>query len=139
MAIDDPDYFDDQIVAGSLKNSRQKRDLTLEQLSNLTKKIDPTGAGISRMSLSRYENGDSLPGLRELRLISFATRIPLSTLVYRERIDPMSAYKLELEMRITDTVMGSVTADGVIKQTAEQSPESDEAYLQLLVEVKQSQ
>lgn len=51
----------------------------------------------------------------------------------------MSAYKLELEMRITDTVMGSVTADGVIKQTAEQSPESDEAYLQLLVEVKQSQ
>jgi transcriptional regulator with XRE-family HTH domain len=139
MAIDDPDYFDDQIVAGSLKNSRQKRDLTLEQLSNLTKKIDPTGAGSSRMSLSRYENGDSLPGLRELRLISFATRIPLSTLVYRERIDPMSAYKLELEMRITDTVMGSVTADGVIKQTAEQSPESDEAYLQLLVEVKQSQ
>lgn len=136
MAIDDPDFFDDKLVAESLKNSRQKRDLTLEQLSNLTKKIDPTGAGISRVSLSRYENGDSLPGLRELRLISFATRRPLSVLVYRERIDPMSSYKLELEMRITDTVMGSVTADGVIKQTEEQSPEQDEDYLRLLDEVK---
>lgn len=135
MAVD-PFYFDDTLFAHSLKNARQGKKLTLEQLSSLTKKIDPTGAGISRVSLSRYENGDSLPGLRELRLISFATRRPLSLLVYHERVDPMSTYKLELEMRITDCVMGQVTADGLIKETEEQSPEEDADYLRMLDEIK---
>jgi hypothetical protein len=82
------------------------------------------------------KNGDSLPGLRELRLLSFAVRRSLSSLVYRDRIDPMSSYKLELDMRITDTVMGMTLAEGVIKHTAEQNPEEDENYQKMLAEVK---
>lgn len=136
MALNDHFYFDDTLIAEALKSARQRHKLTLEQLSSLTKKIDPSGMGISRVSLSRYENGDSLPGLRELRLISFATRRPLSLLVYHERVDPMSSYKLELEMRIVDCFMGEVSADGLIKQTEEQSPEEDADYLRMLDEIK---
>ncbi len=135
MPIDDPFFFRDEDVAQRLKAVRQQRDLTLEQLSSLTKEIDPTGDGVSRVALSRYENGATLPGLRELRLISFATRRPLSFLIYGQRTDPMSSYKLELEMRIIDTVMDSVVADGLIKETAEQNPDDDE-YKRLLEQVK---
>ena len=137
--FDDSDanlYFNDKRVAENLKALRVNRGLTLEQLSALTKMIDPSGTGVSRVSLSRYENGDSLPGLRELRLLSFAVRRPLSALVYRDRIDPMSSYKLELDMRIMDTVMGMTLAEGVIKHTGEQHPEEDEAYLKMLSDVK---
>jgi transcriptional regulator with XRE-family HTH domain len=136
MPIDDPYLFDDTIVASGIKSWRQKRGLTMEQLSALTKAIDPAALGVSRVSLSRYENGDSLPGLRELRLISFAIRCPLSLLIYRERIDPMSSYKIELEMRITDTFMGSVSADGLLKESSEQTPETDAQYLELLERIK---
>lgn len=135
MAIDDSEYFDDDGFARHLKSARQRHDLTLEQLSRLTKEVDPTGTGISRVALSRYENGASLPGLRELRLISFATRRPLAFLFYGERTDPMSSYRLELEMRIIDTVMGQVDAKGLIQEVNEQDPD-DDRFKMLLEAVK---
>jgi len=135
MPIDASHYFRDHSVASYLKSARSHHDLTLEQLSKLTKEIDPAGVGVSRVALSRYENGASLPGLRELRLISFATRRPLAFLFYGERTDPMSSYRMELEMRITDTVMGQIDAQGLIKEVNEQNPES-EAYAALLNRVK---
>ncbi|CAN7253672.1 helix-turn-helix domain-containing protein [Acidovorax sp. LjRoot74] len=137
MPIDSAHLFDDTKVASYLKHARAHHDLTLEQLSRLTKEIDPAGTGVSRVALSRYENGASLPGLRELRLISFATRRPLALLFYGERTDPMSSYRLELEMRITDIVMGQVDAQGLIKEVAEQAPD-DETYKALLERVKAS-
>lgn len=137
MPIDPAYLFDDTKVASYLKSARSHHDLTLEQLSRLTKEIDPAGAGVSRVALSRYENGASLPGLRELRLISFATRRPLALLFYGERTDPMSSYRLELEMRITDVVMGQVDAQGLIKEVAEQDPE-DENFKSLVESVKAS-
>jgi transcriptional regulator with XRE-family HTH domain len=139
MAIDNPLLFDDATFAKRLKSARQSRELTLEQLSLLTKEIDPSGAGVSRVALSRYENGSTLPGLREIRLISFAVRLPLSTLVYGERTDPMSSYRLELEMRIMEVVVDVVTAEGLVKGGLEQSPDREEAYLQLLKQVKSTQ
>jgi len=136
MAIDDPELFDDAIFAKRLKTARQSRELTLEQLSALTKEVDPSGTGVSRVALSRYENGSTLPGLRELRLISFAVRRPLSVLVYGQRTDPMSSYRLELEMRIMEVVMDSVTAEGLLKGESEQAPDQDESYQHLLKQVK---
>ena len=136
MAIDDPGLFDDAAVSRRLKTARQTRELTLEQLSALTKEVDPSGTGVSRVALSRYENGSSLPGLRELRLISFAVRFPLSTLIYGERTDPMSSYRLELEMRIMEVVVDLVTAEGLVKGGTEQAPAQDESYLSLLKQVK---
>lgn len=137
MPIDPAYLFDDTKVASYLKSARSRHDLTLEQLSRLTKEIDPAGNGVSRVALSRYENGASLPGLRELRLISFATRLPLALLLYGERTDPMSSYRLELEMRITDIVMGQVDAQGLIKEVSEQTPD-DETFKALLQSVKAS-
>lgn len=137
MPIDPAHLFDDTKVVSYLKSARAHHDLTLEQLSRLTKEIDPAGAGVSRVALSRYENGASLPGLRELRLISFATRRPLAFLFYGERTDPMSSYRLELEMRITDVVMGQVDAQGLIKEVAEQDPE-DDTYKALIESIKTS-
>lgn len=137
MAIDSTHYFDDSFVASILRSSRQTRDLTLEQLSRLTKEIDPTGAGISRVALSRYENGSSLPGLRELRLLSFALRRPLSVLAYGEHTDPMSSYRIQLELRIQEVVNSHLEADGLIKAEDHQEPES-ESYRALLEQVKKS-
>ena len=137
MAIDSHFYFDDSHFTSLLKAARQGRDLTLEQLSRLTKEIDPLGAGISRVALSRYENGSSLPGLRELRLLSFAFRRSLSHLVYGEPTDPMSSYRIELEMRIMEVVNNHLAAEGLIKGEDHQEPESPE-YKQLLETVKKA-
>lgn len=137
MTIDSNAYFDDTFIALFLKSSRQRFDLTLEQLSRLTKEIDPSGVGISRVALSRYENGSSLPGLRELRLLSFALRRPLSLLAYGEQTDPMSTYRIELEMRIMEVVNDHLTAEGLIKGDQSQNPESEQ-FKALLETIKKS-
>ena len=49
----------------------------------------------------------------------------------------MSSYRLELEMRITDIVMGQVDAQGLIKEVSEQTPD-DETFKALLQSVKAS-
>ena len=125
MAIDSNHYFNDIVIAAILKSSRQRFDLTLEQLSRLTKEIDPTGNGISRVALSRYENGSSLPGLRELRLLSFSLRQPLAALAYGYHTDPMSNYRIELEMRIMEVVNEHLEADGLIKGELRQNPDNE--------------
>jgi len=48
----------------------------------------------------------------------------------------MSSYRLELEMRIMEVVVDVVTAEGLVKGGLEQSPDQEEAYLQLLEQVK---
>jgi len=135
MAIDASYLFDNSFFTEAMKMARRGGDLTLDELSALTKEIDPLGVGISRVALSRYETGASLPGLRELRLLSFALRKPLSFLVYQDGTDPMSTYKLELELRIMETVNDILAADGFYKETNENAPKSD-AYLALVEKVK---
>jgi transcriptional regulator with XRE-family HTH domain len=135
MAIDASYLFDNSFFTDAMKMARRGGDLTLDELSALTKEIDPLGVGISRVALSRYETGASLPGLRELRLLSFALRKPLSFLVYQDGTDPMSTYKLELELRIMETVNGILATDGFFKDANENAPKSD-AYLALVGKVK---
>jgi transcriptional regulator with XRE-family HTH domain len=135
MAIDKSYFFDNSFFTEAMKMVRTSRHLTLDELSALTKEIDPTGVGISRVALSRYETGASLPGLRELRLLSFALRKPLSFLVYQDGTDPMSTYTLELELRIMETVNDILATDGVFKDANENNPQSAE-YLALVEKVK---
>lgn len=135
MAIDQDYFFDNENFARMLKRRRQKLDLTLDQLSALSKEIDPKGEGVSRMTLSRYETGATLPGLRELRILSFSLRTPLALLAYEDREDPMTSYRMNLEMRITETVMGMITTEGLIKGEEGQEPISDE-FLALVEQVK---
>lgn len=135
MAIDDKGLFRPTNMQDALKSSRDRLGLTHEQLSKLTKEIDPKKEGVSRVALSRYETGAALPGLRELRLIALALRTPLSLFAYGEKTDPMLRYKLSLEMRIMDMVMGEVTAEGVIKQEDDNDPVTPE-FLALVEQVK---
>ena len=136
MAIDDRFFFDPENVPSAMKTRRQKLGLTHEQLSRLTKAIDLKAEGVSRVALSRYETGASLPGLRELRLIALSLRCPLSQLVYGEMTDPMLRYRLALEMRITETVMGAISAAGVIKDDLDNDPESP-AYRSLIEQARE--
>lgn len=94
-----------------LRQHRQALDLTLDAMSRLTKLVDPVGAGISRVALSRYENGDSLPGLRELKLLSQSLRLPLSYLVYGDPDDPMNFMNAEpLEIAVENFIGNIVNA-----------------------------
>lgn len=137
MPIDSPHLFDNDSFRHIVKARRQGHELTTEQLSQLTKLIDPSGEGVSRVALSRYETGASLPGLRELRLIALSLRLPLSRLVYGgEDSDPMTSYRIELEMRIMEVVNNMMGAEGIIKDAMENDPEGDD-YKALLKQVKQ--
>lgn len=136
MAIDQARFFENGCFADALKRGRQRLDLTLEQLSLLTKEIDPTREGVSKMTLSRYETGATLPGLRELKIISFALRRSIADLIYEESDDPMNSYKLTLELRITETVNQMLTADGIIKDESMNEPQTPE-YLSLVEKVKE--
>lgn len=94
----------------NLRRLRQNLDLTLDAMSRLTKLVDPAGVGISRVALSRYENGDSLPGLRELKILSHSTRFPLASIVYGHPYDPMDFTDEPLELLVEDFVSGIVNA-----------------------------
>jgi transcriptional regulator with XRE-family HTH domain len=126
MAIDQDYYFNNESFSRVLKGKRHRLNLTLDQLSALTKEIDPKGEGVSKMTLSRYETGATLPGLRELKILAFSLRVPLALLAYENPEDPMTSYRLNLEMRITDTVMDMITAEGIIKGSDTQEPDSEE-------------
>ena len=65
-----------------IKHARTSLVLSVEGLSRLTKEYDPGGAGLSPTSISRYESGDALPGLREFRLIAEALEVPVTWLLY---------------------------------------------------------
>ena len=138
MAIDPSHFFASDNVTSGMKDRRHSLELTHEQLSQLTKAIDPASEGVSRVALSRYETGASQPGLRELRLIALALRCPLSLLVYGEPTDPMLRYRLALEMRIMEMVNDMVTAEGLVKNEDSNDPERP-AFKALLEQVKKRQ
>lgn len=52
-----------------LRSAREQSGLSQLGLSELTKKLDPEGQGISRTVLTGYEKGTFLPGTRELRVL----------------------------------------------------------------------
>jgi transcriptional regulator with XRE-family HTH domain len=136
MALDPSSYFNNERFANGLKYARQNRELTLDQLSKVTKLVDPKQEGVSRVALSRYETGASLPGVRELRLLSFALRQPLSFLLYQQHVDPMLNYKTSLEMRLVDMAFDTELANGVIKTELSNQPADDPKYLALLSQAR---
>ena len=65
-----------------MKDARQQLGLSVEALSRLCKTYDThEGKGISPPTLGRYEGNDTLPGIRELRLIARALGVPVQWLV----------------------------------------------------------
>ena len=65
-----------------IRYARNALSLTIEALSRVTKEDDSKGSGLSPASISRYESGESLPGLREFRLLVEALDVPMGWLMY---------------------------------------------------------
>jgi transcriptional regulator with XRE-family HTH domain len=125
-------------IAGRLRILRNRAGLTLEALSLVTKGVDPEGKGISRVSLSRYEAGAE-PGLREVKLLSWAYRKPLSFIVYGTAEDIVAGnahepLELMLENMIAETVISVLENRGVIPP---KRGEDRESYERLIEEAKQ--
>lgn len=118
-------------IKDRLKKYRQNAELTLEALSLVTKGVDPEGKGISRVSLSRYESG-SEPGLRELKILSWAFRKPLALIVYGDQ-DPISfrrePFDMMLEDIISETVLSILENRGLVKK---EESDDDNSYKQLI-------
>ena len=105
--VEGVEYHDPAALQDRLKQFRQRAGLTLEALSLVTKGVDPEGKGISRVSLSRYESGAE-PGLRELKILSWAFRKPIAVIVYggQDLIEPMrEPLDIMLEDLISEGVM----------------------------------
>ncbi len=65
-----------------MKDARLQLDLSVEALSRLCKGYDThEGKGISPPTLGRYEGNETLPGIRELRLIAKALGVPVQWMV----------------------------------------------------------
>lgn len=69
-----------------LKQKREERNLTQEALSILTKVrlFDSEGKGISRPAIVNYEQGNTLPSAREIRILSAALDVTPSWLILGE-------------------------------------------------------
>lgn len=93
-----------------IRSRRQDLDLTLDALARLTKAVDEMGDGVSRASLTRYEAADSAPGLRELRILSKALRMPLSYLIYGRGDDPMQFMAPSLDEVLDEKIYEVVVA-----------------------------
>ncbi|MDO8892372.1 MAG: helix-turn-helix transcriptional regulator [Sulfurimicrobium sp.] len=111
-------YLGGETIHDRLKRLRQTSGLTLEALSFVTKGVDPEYKGISRVSLSRYESGAE-PGLRELKILSWAFRRPIAFIVYGNE-DPVSVdhrepLDLVIEDIVAETVLTILERKGLIK------------------------
>lgn len=70
-----------------LEHQRTANALTQGQLSELTKKADETGKGISRSAISLYEIGRNRPGIKEIRMLCEVLKISPTYLIFGDE-DP---------------------------------------------------
>jgi transcriptional regulator with XRE-family HTH domain len=71
-----------------VRYARNELKLNIEALSRLTKEYDLQGTGLSPTSIARYESGDSLPGIREFRILCESLELPISWLLYGDPTEP---------------------------------------------------
>lgn len=65
-----------------LRYARSQLDLSIEALGRLTAGYDAEGKGVSSTSISRYESGENLPGMAELRILCDALGVTAQWMVY---------------------------------------------------------
>lgn len=74
--------------------ARNDLKLNIEALSRLTKEYDAQGTGLSPTSIARYESGESLPGIREFRLLCESLEVPMAWLLYGDPTEEEKGVKL---------------------------------------------
>lgn len=87
-----------------LREVREKAGLSQLGLSELTKKLDPEGKGISRTVLTGYERGNFLPGTRELRVLHDALGLTPNFLVLGTQTPVVSDQYVEKFVPNKDTL-----------------------------------
>ena len=97
-----------------IKSLRENGTWTLGELSDATKRIDPEGEGVSKVSISRYENGDSFPGFRELKLLSQALGASITFLFYGETPDPYAGWNMSLDGFLRDLIRDVLIDEGLL-------------------------
>lgn len=112
-----------------IKRLREDHIYTLEQLSQITKDIDPLGVGISKVSISRYENGDSYPGYREIRLIAQAFAMPITTFFYGDKPDPFGEWNMSLDEYLRHIIRDELMENGLIEGRSISQREYDKTVL----------
>jgi len=85
----------------------QLDNLSVEALARYTKNFDVDG--ISRMSIIRYEAGESLPGARELRILCDALWVS-PTWMLTGIVDPGNSPQSEVENALRDFVLNVMNA-----------------------------
>lgn len=113
--IDQPDNPEKDELALRLKEVREHLNLTLSQASEATKQIDVRGEGVSKVSISRYENGGSFPGYRELRLLAQTYGVAVSFLFYGDRPDPFAGWDFSLDQFLSDLIDDRLIEHGLIE------------------------
>jgi transcriptional regulator with XRE-family HTH domain len=97
-----------------IKQARERHRWTLDELSQATKQIDPQQQGVSKVSISRYENADSYPGYREIKLIAQALGEPVTYFFYGERPDPYSGWTMSLDEYLRHIIKDVLIEEGVL-------------------------
>jgi len=92
-------------VGERLRKLRLDFGWTLGQLSERTLQLDAESAGVSKVSISRYENGDSFPGYRELKLLAHALATPVAALFYGDELDPYTPFDLTVDEYLRKVVL----------------------------------
>lgn len=102
-----------------IKHVRKVRTMNIEWLSRLTKEYDSSGGGISASSISRYETGEGLPGVREFRLLCEALDVPAHWLMYGclsdDSPDPVESEAI----RALTALIASKTTDDPLRNNAQ--------------------
>ncbi|MDO8774833.1 MAG: helix-turn-helix transcriptional regulator [Burkholderiaceae bacterium] len=98
-----------------LKGLRESISWTLGELSQATKQMDPDKEGVSKVSISRYENGDSFPGYREIRLLAQAFGVSITFLFYGDAPDPYAGWEFSLDEYLRSVILDVLIDEGVIE------------------------
>lgn len=112
-------------VGKKIRHVRDNFDWTLDELSEATKQIDPEGVGVSKVSISRYENGDSYPGYREIKLIALTLGCPVSYFFYGEKPDPYGDWHMSLDEYLRSIVRDELIEAGLVQGKSMREKESD--------------
>jgi transcriptional regulator with XRE-family HTH domain len=110
---DSPDA-DKAEVGRRIKQQRERHGWTLDELSQATKQIDPQQQGVSKVSISRYENADSYPGYREIKLIAQALSEPITHFFYGDMPDPNSGWHMSLDEYLRHVIKDVLIEEGVL-------------------------
>jgi len=105
---------DKEDVGRRIKQARERHRWTLDELSQATRQIDPQQAGVSKVSISRYENADTYPGYREIKLIAQALGEPITPFFYGDRPDPYSGWKMSLDEYLRHIIKDVLIEEGVL-------------------------